>query len=325
MIYTFKGIRDEILRLVDETSTNSPSLVNVVKDLVNQAHQQRCTEFPWGFMLWPRAQTLITVVGQQRYALHQEFHRPLYFWNRTSKEYLVEVPFRTLENEHDDWNNSSGSAQRFFYSGMQCVAQQPSTTSPVTLVSDSASDTGASYNVVVKGEDANGALRAELITPAGTSSMTGSVSFRTILGVTKAGSWNGSLTLTDSAANTLLTLSACELGRAYRLIELIESPTGAEIIEYRFYRQPLMLVNDYDVPDIPAPHSQILVWDALIALTGGYIQDVPGQTLGIWASKQKEAQLSLYQAMANEGQTLGARPRFVRTIVRDDRSGEIIA
>jgi hypothetical protein len=317
MIYTFKGIRDEIFRLIDETSTNSPSLVSVIKDLVNQAHQQRCVEFPWTFMLWPRAQTFTTVIGQRRYALHQEFHRPVYFWNRTSKDYLEEVPFQSLANEGDDWNNTTGTARRFFYAGRQCVALQPSTDSPVTLVSSSGSDTGASYNVVVRGEDANGALRAELITPAGTSSMTGSITFRTLLGVTKAGSWNGTLTLSDSGATTLLTLSACELGRAYPLIEVVEAPTTAEVIEYRFYRQPLMLINDYDVPEIPAPHSQILVWDALVGLSAGYLQDVPTATVSVWREKQREAQMALYQALAVEGQTLNARPRFVRTILRE--------
>ena len=317
MIYTYKGIRDEIFRLVDETTTNSPSLVNVVKDLVNQAHQQRCTEFPWTFMLWPTSSTLTTVVGQRKYALHQEFHRPLYFWNRTTKGYLAEVPFRTLENEQDDWNNTTGSASRFFYSGAQAVAAQPTTTSVVTIVSDSALDTGSTYAIVVRGEDANGALRAEIISPSGTSPTSGTIAFRTILSITKAGSWNGTLTVTDSAAATLLTLNSCEMGRNYKLIELIETPTNAETIEYRFYRQPLLLLNDYDVPEIPAPHSQILVWDTLLMLQGGYMGDVPAPMLTTWRMRQQEAQLSLYQAYATDGQTLGARPRFIRSLSRD--------
>jgi hypothetical protein len=83
-----------------------------------------------------------------------------------------------------------------------------------------------------------------------------------------------------------------------------------EVIEYRFYRQPRILVNDYDIPLIPAPHSQILVYDTLIMMSA-YLTDSGPQTLKIWEERAAQEQMALYQAYATEGQTLGASPQYI--------------
>lgn len=316
MIHTFKGLRDEVFRLLDETSTDSPTTLALIKDALNQAHQQRCTEFPWGFMLWPRAETLTITGGQREYALHSEFYRPYYFWNRSSKRYLVEVPFRGLPQGLHDWVNDTGATEHFMYWGQSPVAAQPATPSVLSLVSSSASDTGASYNIVVKGEDSDGNVRGELLTPTGTTTASGAVTFKTILGVSKGASWNGTLTL-SAGSTTLLSLISCEMGRQYKKIYCVEAGTSGETIEYRFFRQPTMLVNDYDVPDIPAPHGQLLVYDALVYMSA-YLTELQPQILGIWAEKRMEQQVALYQAYAAEQQTLEAQPTYVRYIGDED-------
>lgn len=310
MIHTYKGLRDQVLRLLDETASESPTTLQLVKDLMNQAHQQRCTEYPWPFMLWPTAQTFTTVSGTHQYALHQEFHRPLYFKNNTTKEYLIEVPFRSIAASGFDWSNDTGSITHFCYWGTSPVQNQPTTAGVVQVVSDNALDTGTDYDIVVKGEDTNGQLRAEKLTPTGLTTVSGTITFRQILGVTKGSGWSGNMTLTIGST-TLLTLLGCEMGRQYKTIYSMENCVTGDVIEYRFYRQPLFLVNDYDVPELPAPHGQILVWDTLISL-GGYLTDINSQTMAIWKMKQQEAQIALYQAYANEQQTLEAMPTYIR-------------
>jgi hypothetical protein len=313
MVHTFKGVRDEVMRLLDESSVESATTLQLIKDAINIAHQQRCTEHPWQFMLWPGVITFSTVTGTHEYPLHQEFHRPLYFLNRTTREFLQEVPMRSVPMVGVDWVNDNDYSQHFCYWGMQPVQYQPAVPTTVSIVSDNAGDTGTSYGVVVKGEDAYGAVRAEIIYPSGLTPVSGNVTFRKILGVTKAGGWAGYLSLTDNTDNTvLLRLLACEMGRQYKTIFILENPTpGAETVEYRFYRQPLFLVNDYDVVELPAPHGQLLVYDALIHISG-YLTETNPQTLQIWKLKQGELEQSLYQAYATEGQTLEAVPQFVR-------------
>lgn len=310
MIHTYKGLRDQVLRLLDESASESPTTLQLVKDLMNQAHQQRCTEYPWPFMLWPTAQTFTTVTGTHQYSLHQEFHRPLYFKNNTTKEYLIEVPFRSIAASGFDWSNDTGSMTHFCYWGTSPVQNQPTTAGVVQVVSDNALDTGTDYDIVVKGEDTSGQLRAEKLTPTGLTTVSGTITFRQILGVTKGSGWSGNMTLTIGST-TLMTLLGCEMGRQYKTIYSMENCVTGDVIEYRFYRQPLFLVNDYDVPELPAPHGQILVWDTLISL-GGYLTDINSQTMAIWKMKQQEAQISLYQAYANEQQTLEAMPTYVR-------------
>lgn len=89
-ILTFKDIQDRVLRVLDETSTGSPTTLALVKDFINDAHRQRCLEFPWSWMIWPTEVTFSTTSGTRLYTLHEEFGRPLYMWNRTTKCYLTE-------------------------------------------------------------------------------------------------------------------------------------------------------------------------------------------------------------------------------------------
>jgi hypothetical protein len=313
MIHTFKGLRDEVQRLLDEAGIDAAATTKaLVKDFINQAHQQRCCEHNWTFMLWPHAETITTAAGVHIYPLHQEFHRPLYFWHHGIQKFVHEVPHRALP-QGDYLTEPTGNAEHFSYWNTQPVLQQPPETSTVTLISDSASDVGTDYALVIKGETGVGSVIAELIVANGTTPVTTTNEFRTILGITKAGQWNGTLTLSDASGNVLVQLLNCELGRTYKTIWIHETVPGGEEISYRFYRQPLFLVNDFDLPELPPPHGQILVYDALVMMSA-YLTDANPQTLAIWQMKQREAQDSLYQAYSNEGQTLDAEPVYVRYV-----------
>jgi len=88
-----------VSRILDEANTpasESTTTKILIKDFLNQSHQQRGGEFPWPFMLWPQEMTFSTILDQHVYILHPEFHRPLYFLNKTTGEYLQEVPFRAI-------------------------------------------------------------------------------------------------------------------------------------------------------------------------------------------------------------------------------------
>lgn len=304
-MYSFKGLYMQALRYFDESGDTTSSIRQLVKDAMNQAHQLRCTEYPWPFMLWPQEEPLTTTVGKQLYVLHPQYGRPLYFLNATTQNVVREIPERSLLSSGVNWLSDTGSAQHFYFSGQSAVAAQPTSASVITLVSTDPLDTGTDYQVVIKGIDSAGHLRAEAITPAGTTPVNSTSAYSLIIGVTKERSWNGVLTLTsNSGAVTNLVLDAFEYGKGYTQVFIAQSPTRAETLRYRFFRKPLQLVNDFDIPDIPYPYSQVLVFDALL-LMASYNPDVKESDKMLWLNQQARWATALDQAFS-EQQSLGA-------------------
>lgn len=308
MVVTFRQLIDQCLRHLDEPDdTTSEALA---KDYINQAHQQRCMQAAWPWMLTP-VQTFTTEDGRNTYSLDHRYSRPLYLYNRTTNRYLQEVPKRQVRDDTlFRWNTETGSARNFMLWGNSTVRNQPTSASVVTIVSSASSDTGSDYTVAVKGLDSNGNELADVITASGTTSVPGATSFVEITGITKSGSWNGNLTVTtNSGAVTNLVLMPWEMGRQYPQVFIVEEPTSAETIEHRGYKHPEWLINDYDIPDIPGPLAQILVYDALMMFST-YNADSAGGELTIWAEQRDRWERSL-NATLLEGNTLAAHTEHI--------------
>jgi hypothetical protein len=161
----------------------------------------------------------------------------------------------------------------------------------------------------------SGAYVEESLTPNGTTPVTSTASFEKLIAVTKAAAWVGTLTLATTGGTTLLELGPTEYGRQYPQFELLSLPDRTETLNYRFYRQPLELVADNDIPEIPAPHSKILVWDALLQFAA-YNSDADPKAVAVWHDNQKIAEAILMETYL-EGQTVEATIRRVRHIDED--------
>lgn len=309
MILTFRHLYEQVAAQHDER-TNTGTTRDLVKEYINQAHSLRCTEYATHFLTWDREETLTTVANQQTYALHQMFDRPLYFINRTGKAWLEEVPNRTLTPaEYEQTTVPEGSARSFCFWGFESVKAQPASPSVITLISSSASDTGTSYQVGVKGINTSGELVVDVVTMIGTANASTIAVFDRVLAITKSTQFNGTLTAT-AGSTELLRLTPTEFGRQYRLIHLLEKPTTAESIAYRFFRKPLYLTRDYDIPEIPAPYAQVLVYDALL-LMAAYNSDASEKSIAIWREAQRRWERAL-AAHCAESQTLQSRSQYVQ-------------
>jgi hypothetical protein len=310
-VYSFKNLVQQVLAHTDErTDTNIAR--DLVKDLLNNAHEDRCTQYAENFLLWDTPETFSTVAAQQQYSLHQLFDKPLYFYNRNTKQYLAEVPNRTFANGNFTLDSANaGSARNFVFWGHSPVLAQPTSASVITFVSDSALDTGTDYEVVVKGINTSNELIAEKVALTGLTPVATTNTFTKILAIVKERVLTGTLTATANTGTvTVLRLSGDEFGRQYRQLWLPERPQSPETIEYRFYRKPLYLVNDYDIPDIPAPYSKVLVYDALLQW-GSYNSDTRDAALNLWKEQQLKWEKNL-QDYCREGQSFGAHAQFVR-------------
>lgn len=309
-IYTFKNIQDEVLRNIDEDTNTSTSTLTLVKNAINQAHLRRLTSYDWHFMLWPIPLTFNTVINQQNYSLHSEFYKPYYFYNQTNKSYVIEENSRMLGPSGVRWNTDTGHATRFALWGRSPITTQLPSASALTIVSDSTSDTGATYSVTVKGTDSSGqGLISEVITPNGLTPVTGLKTFNNpILSVTLGLAWNGTMTL-KAGSTTLLSLTSGEFGRSFPQFYILSIPNTVDTIEYRFYRQPLSLVNDNDIPDIPPPFTQILVYDTLIDIAP--YSDTDARNIEVWQQHRQMLEDQMIRAN-DEASSLESESRFIR-------------
>ena len=297
-IKTFLQLQNDALRWFDEVD-DAGELRDNVKQAISNAQVSRLAERPWPFMKWPVPQRISTVIGQTVYALHQDFATPIYFYNVTKKRFMRQVSDTTLlahayeginqldTDSGEDWLDQTGSADKFELGAIQQVSAQPAAASVLTLSSSSVAD-GASQTLIVRGETSDG-VTEETIACA----TVGTVSFTRILRVTKVGTWSGTMTLA-AGATTLLKLFATEYARSYQTLKLFTTPTAVESIEYDFYRQPSGLVNDNDVPDIPSPFQDILVYDALIDLST--YNAVESGALKVWSARQAMLERGLLNA-----------------------------
>lgn len=307
VLYTFKNLQDQVLSTLDEAGDTSTTLT-LVRNYLNQAHQARLASANWPFLRWGATETLTTLNGVQRYALHSEFWRPIYFFNTGTAEYCHLIPERMLGTLVRP--DTAARAGNFKMSGYSPVATQPAAAAIVTLTSSDTGDTGATKGVVITGV-AGGVVRSETLTPSGLTPVASSLSFTKILRVTLTAVFTGSLSLTAEGV-TILTLGPGDYGRVYPQIEFLSVLTQGDTIEYQFYRQPLPLTLDNDLPDIPPPHSQILVWDTLL-LFAGYNTDLKGESILVWKDMQEKLEKALLEDYI-EGQETNAMPRLVRDI-----------
>lgn len=307
MVHTYKSLRDQVLRMIGEDGDTVPE--TVVKDLMNQAHMQRVTQHPWPFMVWPKTETITVASGTRAYALHQEYGKGIEFYDTTNNVKLREVGWREELSYSPERFDGVGDPGEFDIHGTQQVAVQLTTNGTIKISSSSASDNSSTYNVIIKGETSTGDITSETITPNGVTPVAGTITWRSILGVTKITTWNGTMTLATSGGTTLLTLYATEMGRTYQVFNLHRTPEAAATIQYRFFQKPLFLDNDYDVPQLPDYHAQILVWDTLL-LMAGYI-GLTGD-LTPWVNMQQKLERNLYKDFGFQGQsTLNAGPTYV--------------
>lgn len=323
MVYTFRAIYNQVLRYLDEEGATSTSTTRlIVEDAVNQALQQRWAQYPWTFKLWPREETLTTVVGQRYYSLHPQCDRLLWIYNATTKAYVQEYPVQALATDDEQdrailggWHQTSGPAQGFITTGVAQVKNQPTSASTISIVSNSTSDTGTAYQVLIKGQ-VSGEIVSELVTLNGTTPVASTNSFTYVLAITKSQAFNGQMTATsNSGAVTVIALTPNELGRHYRQIMLLETPTTAETLSYQFYRKPLLMVNDYDVVDIPSELSQLIVWDALLSLST-YNSEFGAGHVAIWRDNQDRWERALFSNYGFASTTLGGNTQTVRWIDR---------
>lgn len=305
---TFLELQDAVLlKLAD--NGDSAILRDLVKAAIAENHSRRVSSQNWSFMRWPVPPTLSVVAGVRRYSLHEKFGTPLYFKSRITG-LLVERPSDMLGDYDLPDYDATGGARRFELAGNSGIKTQPTAASVLTATSNNVADNGKTLTVT--GETASGYETEALTLPNAGSKiwLAGQV-----VSIRKNGvGWAGTVTVTANAgATTVLVLDSDCYGRNYRQFVLEVAPDAADTIDYPFYKLPTLLDDNYDIPDIPAPFSDVLIYDALIDLQG-YSRATAGE-LERWHDQQQAIQFNLENAYT-DGQSLGAEASYVHLVPR---------
>jgi hypothetical protein len=308
---TFKQLQDAVLQwMADEGDAGK--LRTLVKDGLNRTHQNLLNDDRYDFMLWPRNETLAIVANQKVYALHPRFSQPLYVYNPDTNTYLEEIPPKGLLESQADWHDGdTDEVDRFMLTGVSKVKAQPAT--PATVTVTSAGPASATQSLIITGVSSGVPVSETLSSGSSWTTLTSTTTFEVIEDITKVGTgWAQPLTIT-CGATTILTLPAAELGIQYRMLELVENPTSAQTILYRFYKEPRQLVNDNDVPDLPAQFDDILVYQTLLAMVG-YTRASQDEQ-GLWQAQVRKL-TDLLQQTYRASRTMGGRATYIRYIPR---------
>jgi uncharacterized Zn-binding protein involved in type VI secretion len=258
---TFKQLYSEVLAWTADAEDEGV-MRNLAQRAIAASHSRRLAGTRFPFLLAPQPATLTLTAGQQVYALHDTFHTPLYFRNRTTGAPLAVVPYDMVAEHLPGVDASPQAVVGVALQGVARVSAQPATASVITATSSSVSDDGK--QITITGDTGAGMASETLTLPNA-----GTVAFTAIHTVRKdTETWVGTVTLADASAQVLLTLGPTVFGRQFRLLRTLQTPASAEVIEYQWFRAPITLAHDYDLPDTPAPFDQLHVYDALLDLQG---------------------------------------------------------
>ncbi len=283
---TFQALKDDTLRFFDlANEADDTADVLLVEGAINRANASRITEDRWKFMLSPTA-TLTLVAGQNRYILpHYNLDKLQYLYSTVNKRFFVSLPTKQVPYADINFQESGDPLYFSIYSSASPVKMQP-TTAGVLTVTSTASETG-SPKLLVQGEDSNGDPVEEELSVG----VAGSVTFATITYIAKAADFSGTITL-SCGSDTLLTLLTSEYAKQYPVIEFHSTPMASEACLYRYFKKPRVMTRAFDIPDLPYPHSDILVYDALLDLAT--YNELDSESVNIWREKQLQLKTNLY-------------------------------
>lgn len=309
---TLSDLREEVLSWMDEAG-DTDTTKTIVENALNQSNAQRSTQLRWPWMM-SRVYTFTAVAGQQDYHLAEGALRLEYIRNRATKRNCVEVPDEIVQQSGREFGPAADNESALYFQkvGFSPIKQPiPSPGSTLTLTSTSAEPT---VSLIIEGEDAAGDSVVETLLVDGTTSATFTRVDRITRGSVAAA---GTLALsTVTGALTLLTLSPLQKGKQFPVISFLAPCSSTDVIEYRFVKAPHRMTLDGDIPDVPFPYCNILVWDSLI-MTAAY-NEVDSEASNVWKANRDNWEQGLL-ATSLGGDTAGGFGEQVK-VFSDDQT-----
>lgn len=133
---------------------------------------------------------------------------------------------------------------------------------------------------VVKGFLANGSITEEEVQLNGSTSVSTSQSFASLISISKSDKTYGYVSATsNSGVIAIGTLDPGETETYYKTIKLYPIPTKAEVINYEGYSIHPVMVKNVDSPLFPAKWHPFLLLDLIIKIRSEFLHSEPMQEM----------------------------------------------
>ena len=186
--------------------------------------------------------TFNTVGGTEDYVMPDDFGKEVSVYDKTNNQPLGRITIQEWVRDYGHEQDTQGSVYKYLIVDSP-VKTQPSSAGTVSVVSSSASDT--TQSIYVKGILADGTEDYETIALNGTTTATGTKSFARILMLSKTAVTAGSITVTRGS-DTLSVMGRNRSVSRYKLMRLIQIPSGVATIELTYIQKVVPLHHDYD-------------------------------------------------------------------------------
>ncbi len=224
-----------------ECQDSSSTFATMIGKFINRRYFQVLRNINWQNI---QDYSFDTVAGQQRYALPDDFGKEI---SCTKDD--DEISRTTLEKLYENYNDitESGVVERYVILE-DCVMEQPSSSSILTIKSFSSADT--TQTILVRGIS-GGVETYETVTLTGKSDAVTTNAYTRIKGISKSAVTAGFITIdSNSEAVTQAIIPKETLVTNYKLILLHYVPSSVEIISMPYITNPMPLFQDYDYPVI---------------------------------------------------------------------------
>jgi len=195
-----------------------------------------------------RSFTATTTAGIRDYSVPRDFDTPIYAFDETNQTQLAVITEREWMDRFFDTYFTTGSPTVIIMKADGNVRVQPTSSSTITAVSSSGSDT--TQSIFVRGISGSAEFY-ETKTLNGTSSVATNNAYDYILELGKSASTTGKITITYTTGGETAAIISSESTEArYQRIGFHYKPSGSFDINIRYPRKVMPLVSTDEIPPI---------------------------------------------------------------------------
>lgn len=242
----FSEIYTNVQNEVRDTST---SFTSIVKPYINSRYFDIINRLiTLNLFEMERTKTISTVANQRTYEMPFDFGEIIYVLDTTSNRPLDVINEQELVQRFGNALSTTGVPIAVILNGEGTVLNQPSSSTKISFVSSSASDTTQSG--FIRGISGSAEFY-ETINLSGTTSGQSSNNYDYLLQVSKNSATTGAITFTYSTGSGNVTvLSPEDKTSIRRTIGFHYIPSGVYSIDVRYRRKVKPMINDNDSPII---------------------------------------------------------------------------
>lgn len=239
----------------DTTSTTLPTIKLEINETIKEIIQKGF----WRFLM--RTTTLTASSGINTLYFPSDFEKVVSLTERTKNLQLGRIWVGDFDRLVPDPTTNSGGPKYYMELLDDKVLAQPTTTSKVTVISDSSQDitglTGANKATIYG--VSSGVDKSEVLTLSGTNLVSSSFTYSKLYSINTNLSCFGNVRFREATVGTsLLNLYPGETERSYKKFQLYPTPDTDYTLYLVYQASQPPLINDSDTPIIPSRFHDVI-------------------------------------------------------------------